>query len=151
MAGHSFGWHVWDKGFGLPGNWNGRLAPAHEFIIHFSKGRNRPSNKRVDKKPENVGKITHGTGMRGKDGKMSGMASPDAGCQLTKVADSVIRVSPHMERHRGIALQKPWMRVLRNSLLQPAFLNFPRFDPFAELALIMFKAMRLKAAKLAGA
>ena len=52
---------------------------------------------------------------------------------------------------RAIALQKPWMRVLRNSLLQPAFLNFPRFDPFAELALIMFKAMRLKAAKLAGA
>ena len=53
--------------------------------------------------------------------------------------------------NRAIALQKPWMRVLRNSLLQPAFLNFPRFDPFAELALIMFKAMRLKAAKLAGA
>lgn len=33
-----FGWYVWDKGFGLPGNWNGRLAPAHEFVFHFSKG-----------------------------------------------------------------------------------------------------------------
>ena len=22
-----FGWYVWDKGFGLPGNWNGRFAP----------------------------------------------------------------------------------------------------------------------------
>ncbi len=52
---------------------------------------------------------------------------------------------------RAIALQKPWMRVLRKSLLQPAFLNFPRFEPFAGFALMMFKAMRLKAAKLAGA
>ena len=93
-----FGWYVWDKGFGLPGNWNGRLAPAHEFIFHFSKGGNKPANKWVDKKPENIGKITHGTGMRGKDGKMSGVASPDAGRQPTKVADSVIRVSPHMAR-----------------------------------------------------
>jgi len=93
-----FGWYVWDKGFGLPGNWNGRLAPAHEFIFHFSKGGNKPANKWVDKKPENIGKIKHGTGMRGKDGKMSGVASPDAGCQPTKVADSVIRVSPHMAR-----------------------------------------------------
>ena len=93
-----FGWYVWDKGFGLPGNWNGRLAPAHEFIFHFSKGGNKPANKWVDKKPENIGKITHGTGMRGKDGKMSGVSSPDAGRQTTKVSDSVIRVSPHMAR-----------------------------------------------------
>jgi DNA modification methylase len=96
-----FGWYVWDKGFGLPGNWNGRLAPAHEFIFHFSKGKIGSANKWVDKKPENIGKITHGTGMRGKDGKMSGVASPDAGRQPTKVADSVIRVSPHMSRQGG--------------------------------------------------
>jgi len=93
-----FGWYVWDKGFGLPGNWNGRLAPAHEFIFHFSKGGNKPANKWVDKKPENIGKITHGTGIRGKDGKMSGISSPDAGANKTKIMDSVIRVSPHMAR-----------------------------------------------------
>ena len=93
-----FGWYVWDKGFGLPGNWNGRLAPAHEFIFHFSKCGNKSANKWVDKKPENIGKITHGTGMRGKDGKMSGVSSPDAGRNTTKVSDSVIRVSPHMGR-----------------------------------------------------
>lgn len=93
-----FGWYVWDKGFGLPGNWNGRLAPAHEFIFHFSKGKNKPANKWVDKKPENIGKIKHGTGIRGKDGKMSGVSSRDAGKQPTKIADSVIRVSPHMAR-----------------------------------------------------
>jgi len=93
-----FGWYVWDKGFGLPGNWNGRLAPAHEFIFHFSKGGNKPANKWVDKKPENIGKISHGTGIRRKDGKMSGVSSPESGAQKTKLADSVIRVSPHMAR-----------------------------------------------------
>lgn len=93
-----FGWYVWDKGFGLPGNWNGRLAPAHEFIFHFSKGGNKPANKWVDKKPENIGKIKHGTGIRRKDGKMTGISSPDAGKQATKIMDSVIRVSPHMAR-----------------------------------------------------
>ena len=93
-----FGWYVWDKGFGLPGNWNGRLAPAHEFIFHFSKGGNKSANKWVDKKPENVGKPKHGTGLRGKNGEMSGISSPESGAQPTKVADSVIRVSPHMAR-----------------------------------------------------
>ena len=94
-----FGWYVWDKGFGLPGNWNGRLAPAHEFIFHFSKGGNKPANKWVDKKPENIGKIKHGTGVRRKDGTMSGISSPESGAQPTKIMDSVIRISPHMARH----------------------------------------------------
>ena len=93
-----FGWYVWDKGFGLPGNWNGRLAPAHEFIFHFSKGGNKPANKWVDKKPENVGKIKHGTGIRRADGTMTGISSPASGAQPTKISDSVIRVSPHMAR-----------------------------------------------------
>jgi hypothetical protein len=32
-----FGWYVWDQGFGLPGDWNGRFGPSHEFIFHFNK------------------------------------------------------------------------------------------------------------------
>jgi hypothetical protein len=32
-----FGWYVWDRGPGLPGDWNGRLAPSHEFVFHFNK------------------------------------------------------------------------------------------------------------------
>jgi hypothetical protein len=39
------------------------------------------------------------------------------------------------------------MSDLRKSWLQPAFLNLPRSDPFAGLALMMLKAMRLNAAK----
>jgi DNA modification methylase len=32
-----FGWYVWDKLAGMPGDWNGRLAPSHEFIWHFNR------------------------------------------------------------------------------------------------------------------
>lgn len=95
-----FGWYVWDKGFGLPGNWNGRLAPAHEFIFHFSKGGNKPANKWVDKKPENI-KEKSGTGVRRGDGTMSGVSSPKAGLQPTKIMDSVIRVTPQMGKSVG--------------------------------------------------
>jgi DNA modification methylase len=34
-----FGWYVWDQGPGLPGDWNGRLAPSHEFIFLFEPSR----------------------------------------------------------------------------------------------------------------
>ncbi len=89
-----FGWYVWDKGFGLPGNWNGRLAPAHEFIFHFSKGGNKPANKWVDKKPESIKQ--NRTTIRKTDGTMGKTSSPSSGMQPTKILDSVIRVTPHM-------------------------------------------------------
>jgi len=98
-----FGWYVWDKGFGLPGNWNGRLAPSHEFIFHFSHGGNKPANKWVDKKPESIGKIKRGTGIRRADGTMSGISSPEAGKQPTKIMDSVIRITPHMGRQNVVS------------------------------------------------
>jgi DNA modification methylase len=93
-----FGWYVWDKGFGLPGNWNGRLAPAHEFIFHFAKpGKKAPARKTVAKKADSIG-LKHGTGVRRADGSMSGITSPAAGLNTHKIADSVIRVTPHMAR-----------------------------------------------------
>ena len=52
---------------------------------------------------------------------------------------------------RAIALQSPSMSVRRKSLLQPAFFNFTRFEPFAVFALMMPNAIRRSAAKLAGA
>ena len=93
-----FAWYVWDKGFGLPGNWNGRLAPAHEFIFHFSKGGNKPANKWVDKKPEYI-KEGVDKAFRQKDGSMKAATSPKASMQPTKIADSVIRVTPQMARN----------------------------------------------------
>ena len=43
------------------------------------------------------------------------------------------------------------MSVRKKSLLQPAFLNFTRFEPFALFALMMPNAILRNAAKLAGA
>lgn len=96
-----FGFYVWDKGFGAPGDWNGRLAPAHEFIFHFNREAVR-ANKSKEKKPENVKYNDHGTGLRGKDGKMSGVSNRAASLQTHKIPDSVLRVSPHMARSDGV-------------------------------------------------
>jgi DNA modification methylase len=45
-----FGWYVWDQGPGLPGDWNGRFAPAHEFVFHFNKVARRPKKTKKAKK-----------------------------------------------------------------------------------------------------
>ncbi len=30
-----FGLYAWDQDLGLPGDWNGRLAPAFELVFNF--------------------------------------------------------------------------------------------------------------------
>ena len=88
-----FGWYVWDQGFGLPGDWNGRLAPSHEFIFHFNKLSNRPA-KFMAKKEENVKARSAGQStMRGKDGVLKAFSSPEASAQPNKIADSVVRIN----------------------------------------------------------
>ncbi len=57
-----FGWYVWDQGPGLPGDWNGRLAPSHEFIFHFNRQPRQP-NKTVESK--HAGETLGGGGLRG--------------------------------------------------------------------------------------
>lgn len=88
-----FGWYVWDQGSGMPGNWNGRLAPSHEFVFHFAKKPSQ-SSKWVDKKPGNI-KANNSTkgAFRQKDGSLKPVYSGQAYAQPTKVADSVIRVN----------------------------------------------------------
>lgn len=93
-----FGWYVWDQGFGLPGDWNGRLAPSHEFIFHFNRVAER-ARKTMGKKPENVqAKRDVTSTMRGKDGKTRRFSSPGASAQSNKVPDSVIRVNRQVGR-----------------------------------------------------
>ena len=88
-----FGWYVWDQGFGLPGDWNGRLAPSHEFVFHFNKQSVRPE-KFISKNAENVKKRYSGQStMRGKDGILKAFTSPEASAQPNKIADSVIRIN----------------------------------------------------------
>ncbi len=37
-----FSWYVWDQGPGLPGDWNGRLAPSFELVFHFNRKARKP-------------------------------------------------------------------------------------------------------------
>lgn len=90
-----FGWYVWDQGWGLPGDWNGRLAPSHEFVYHFNKNSVRP-DKCVTSKM--AGQSTEGKkGLRGKDGKVSSFSHAGANGEYvypdSKIPDSVIRIN----------------------------------------------------------
>ena len=99
-----FGWYTWDQGPGLPGDWNGRLAPSFEFIFHFNR---KDSEAR---RPNKVvpciyaGRDTHlrgdGTsagGMRNKDGSKTTWNHVGTVTQDFRIPDSVIRVM----RHKG--------------------------------------------------
>lgn len=91
-----FGWYVWDQGDGLPGDWNGRLAPSHEYVFHFNRCA-QTLNKWV--RTKSAGRSITGTGMRRKDGSTAEKMSHDgAAVNETKVADSVIRVYREMRR-----------------------------------------------------
>jgi hypothetical protein len=88
-----FGWYVWDKLNGLMGDWNGRLAPAHEWIFHFACQPKRPNKTAPTKYAENG--VTHyktdKVGLRGKDGSLGGFTSAGRPVNQTKLIDSVIR------------------------------------------------------------
>ena len=95
-----FAWYVWDQGPGMPGDWQGRLAPSFEFIFHFNREARRP-NKIVPCK--HAGEDSHlradgsSTAMRGKDGEVGGWTHKGQPTQDTRIPDSVIRVM----RHKG--------------------------------------------------
>lgn len=92
-----FGLYVWDKLRAYPGEWNGRLAPAHEFFFHFSNGR-QSANKWIEKNDSSLKRGPAKTGMRKKDGTYSQLSSPDTLEQEFKLPDSVIRVMNEMSR-----------------------------------------------------
>jgi DNA modification methylase len=97
-----FGWYVWDQGPGLPGDWNGRLAPAHEFVFHFNRIAEKARKTKVSK---HAGTANHGTGLRGKDGAVSNYTAIGRNVQPRKIPDSVIRVMRH--KARGIEVTHP--------------------------------------------
>jgi len=95
-----FAWYVWDQGPGMPGDWQGRLAPSFEFVFHFNHSTRKP-NKIVPCK--HAGQDSHlradgsSTAMRSKDGEVSGWTHKGQPTQDTRIPDSVIRVM----RHKG--------------------------------------------------
>lgn len=97
-----FGWYVWDQGPGLPGDWNGRFAPSHEFVFHF----NRQSVRPCKTKPcIHAGTKNHGSGLRGQDNEVSGYSHAGKDVQSEKIPDSVIRQMRH--KARGIECEHP--------------------------------------------
>lgn len=97
-----FAWYVWHQGDGMPGDHNGRLAPAHEFIFHFNRQARQP-NKIVPCK--SAGEVLHkprkdgsaSGSQRAKDGQVKGWTQDGAPVQDFKVPDSVISIM----RHKG--------------------------------------------------
>lgn len=88
-----FGWYVWDKGWGAPGNHHGHLAPSHEFIFHFNRV-NGQARKTKAKDAKNVtsgilGKQT----TRRRDGSTKRIGNQTSTAQPNKVPDSVIRIN----------------------------------------------------------
>ena len=96
-----FAWYVWDQGPGMPGDWNGRLAPSFEFVFHFNREARRP-NKIVPCK--HAGQDSHlradgsSTAMRQKDGEVGGWSHAGEPTQDTRIPDSVIRIMRHKGR-----------------------------------------------------
>ncbi len=83
-----FGWYVWDQLNGLPGDWNGRLAPSHEWIFHFNAVSRMP-RKTVRTKTAGRSNVGSG-GLRHPDGSV-GQWNGDA-VQPFKIEDSVLRL-----------------------------------------------------------
>ena len=136
-----FGWYVWDQGFGLPGNWNGRLAPSHEFIWHFNKKAQEP-NKFVSKKPENIKKRTKGSStMRGKDGECLAFTSPESSAQPNKIPDSVVRIN---RMHGGHGIDHP--AIFPVDLPAFAMQSWPGdcYEPFSGSGTTIIAAEQLK-------
>jgi DNA modification methylase len=96
----SFGWYVWDQGAGLPGDWNGRLAPSHEWVFHFNRVAERA---RKTKDSKHAGEIHKGKGLRNKTGIVTPSTIYGKPYQDTKIPDSVIRIS---RQHGRISVGK---------------------------------------------
>lgn len=86
-----FGWYVWDKTYSLPGDWQGRLAPRHEFVFHFNLEAKRPH--KTERCAYAGAARSKSTSFRGKDGTTKPLTSAGLPCNETKIADSILSVA----------------------------------------------------------
>ena len=98
-----FGLYTWDQGPGLPGDWNGRLSPAFEFVFHFNRTA-RQANKIIPCRWAGHVNSAHG-GLRAKDGTVGEWTHGGQGVQDMRIPDSVIRITRH--KQRGIEVEHP--------------------------------------------
>src|SRR5260221_8342448 len=92
-----FGWYVWDKGSGMPGDNRGRLMDCHEWVFHFNKQRNL-ANKWI---PTIEGSTPRLNGrFRQVDGTLRRENSSEKFGQPYKTPESVIRIRPAITTHK---------------------------------------------------
>ena len=84
-----FGWYVWDKLSGFPGNHYGRLAPTHEWLFHFQQGSTQAQAWIATKTPGARRSMT--SSVRDPNGQMRHFTSSQPVGQY-KVPDSVLRI-----------------------------------------------------------
>lgn len=133
-----FGWYVWDQGPGLPGDWNGRFAPSHEFLFHFNRAAKRPAKTKETKWG---GTVNHGKGLRGKDGVVKAYTHAGDIVQPRKILDSVVRVMRH--KARGIEVEHP--AVFPVALACEVMSAFPgaTYEPFSGSGSSLIAAQQL--------
>ena len=124
-----FGLYAWDQGPGLPGDWNGRLAPAFELVFHFNREA-RPPNKIIPCKW--AGTPNKGSGLRAADGEVKAYTHVGLPVQEMRIPDSVLRITRH--KGRGIETEHPAVfPVALPELLMQTYANLGDavFEPFA--------------------
>ncbi|WP_333672769.1 site-specific DNA-methyltransferase, partial [Elioraea tepidiphila] len=97
-----FALYAWDQGPGLPGDWNGRLAPAFELVFHLNRTA-RQANKIVPCKW--AGTPNKGSGLRDADGTVKPYTHAGLPVQEMRIPDSVLRITRH--KARGIETEHP--------------------------------------------
>ena len=124
-----FGLYAWDQGPGLPGDWNGRLAPAFELVFHFNREARAP-NKIVPCKW--AGTPNKGSGLRAADGEVKAYTHIGLPVQESRIPDSVLRITRH--KGRGIETEHPAVfPVALPEFLMRAYTDTDEvvFEPFA--------------------
>jgi DNA modification methylase len=97
-----FGLYAWDQGPGLPGDWNGRLAPAFELLFHFNREARQP-NKIIPCKW--AGTPNKDSALRAADGEVKAYTHIGLPVQEMRIPDSVLRITRH--KARGIETEHP--------------------------------------------
>ncbi|WP_149539346.1 site-specific DNA-methyltransferase [Siccirubricoccus phaeus] len=124
-----FGLYAWDQGPGLPGDWNGRLAPAFELVFHLNRQPRQP-NKIVPCKW--AGTPNKGSGLRAADGEVKAYTHIGLPVQESRIPDSVLRITRH--KGRGIETEHPAVfPVALPEFLMRAYTDEGEavFEPFA--------------------
>ena len=124
-----FGLYAWDQGPGLPGDWNGRLAPAFELVFHLNRQPRQP-NKIVPCKW--AGTPNKGSGLRAADGAVKAYTHIGLPVQESRIPDSVLRITRH--KGRGIETEHPAVfPVALPEFLMRAYTDEGEavFEPFA--------------------